>query len=265
MEPTSPNGAAPDPSSSGPGDATGAATLELFRENDAYTELLWRRLSAMSPRSVGARVLEVGCGIGNLTRILLRSEDLDYLHALDMDPAYVERVRAEIDDPRLVVSTGLAEEFCPEEYLEPEKGFDCIVASNVIEHIEDDTRVLSNFRRLLRPAGVILILVPAHRFLYCSLDRHLSHYRRYRKRDLEALARRADLEPLRVRHFNPIGTLGWWLNGKVLRRSVLPAAQLSLYSRFALPISDLADRWNPFPLGISLLASLERTPDPATQ
>ena len=247
----------PEPATAPVLDSTGEATLELFRENDSYTEFLWLRLAEMSPRPCVGRVLEIGCGIGNLTRILLRAADVEYLHAVDMDPAYVERVRAEVDDSRLEVSAALAEEFCPERHLMPGKGFDCIVASNVVEHIEDDVRVLSNFRRLLSPGGVILILVPAHRFLYSSLDRHLSHFRRYRKADLENLARQTGLRLLRARHFNPIGAAGWWLNGKLLRRKVLPAGQLSLYNRFAIPLSNLADRCNPFPLGISLLACFD--------
>jgi hypothetical protein len=101
-----------------------------------------------------------------------------------------------------------------------------------------------------------LILVPAHPCLFSPLDQGLSHFRRYRRRDIRRLAQAADLRVLRLRHFNPLGALGWWLNGKVLRYRALPASQLSFYSRFAMPISRLLDRVNPFPLGVSLLAAL---------
>ena len=218
-----------------PLDPTGAATLELFTENDDYSEFLWERLCHASPRRLTGRVLEAGCGIGNLTRILLRSQDVSFLHAIDMDPAYVRRVEAQVVDPRLRVTASAAEEFCPEEYESPQGAFDAIVSSNVLEHIDDHTRVMHNFRRMLRPGGVALILVPAHPFLYCDLDRNLSHFRRYRRRDFQELARETDLEVLRMRHFNPLGTLGWWLNGKVLGSGVLPEKQLAFYTRFAIP------------------------------
>jgi hypothetical protein len=61
---------------------------------------------------------------------------------------------------------------------------------------------------------------------------------------------------LSLRHFNPVGALGWWLNGKVLRKDVLPAGQLKLYTRLALPLSRFLDRINPLPIGVSLLGCL---------
>ena len=238
-------------------DPTGEATLELFRANDAYTEFLWRRLEAMAPRPCSGRVLEIGCGIGNLSRLILRSPAVELLHGIDVDPAYIDRLRAEVPDPRLVLGVAAAEDFCPEDRSGPELGFDFVVASNVLEHILDDVRALENFRRMLRPGGVVLLLVPAHRFLYTRLDRHLSHHRRYRLRDLEERSHAAGLRVTRARHFNPLAALGWWVNGAVLRRSILPGRQLSLYSRFGIPLSAWLDRWNPVPVGVSVIAALE--------
>lgn len=254
---TAPRNQASEPGPPGV-DAVGAETLELFRDNEPYSEFLWESLVALSPHGLSGRVLEVGCGIGNLTRILLRSRRVTYLHAIDLAPSYIQRVREEIADPRLQLTAALAEDFCPAEHATPEGGFDLIVSSNVLEHIEDHARALRNFRSMLRPHGVVLLLVPAHRFLYSSLDRSLSHCRRYSARDLKQVAGETNLTVLRLRYFNPLGAMGWWLNGKLLRRSVLPAGQLSLYTRFAIPVSKLLDRWNPLPFGVSLLAVLGR-------
>jgi SAM-dependent methyltransferase len=239
-------------------DAAGEATLELFRRNDAYTEFLWERLASMASRPVAGRVLEVGCGIGNLTRIILRAPAVTRLKAIDMDPAYIERIRREIPDERLDAVPARAEELRPEEHAEERRPFDFIVASNVLEHIEDDARVLSNFRSMLSPGGTVLLLVPAHPCLYSSLDRGLSHFRRYSRAGLAALAKSSGLSVERLRHFNPVGAFGWWLNGKVLRRDLLPEGQLSLYARFAIPLSRLIDRWNPLPLGVSLIGAFGR-------
>lgn len=248
-----PPGAPPPPRAA---DSTGEATLEIFRESPGYTEFLWEALSGISPRPCAGRVLEVGCGLGNLTRLILRSPGVERLHAIDLEPAYVERLRRELADPRLSVETARAEEFRPDAFRGEESGFDFVVSSNVLEHIDDDAAALANFRAVLRPSGLVLVLVPAHPALYSSLDRALSHRRRYRPEDLERVARAASLAVLRVRHFNPLGALGWWLNGKVLRRARLPRGQVSLYSRWALGLSRWLDRWNPFPIGVSLIAAL---------
>ena len=237
-------------------DEVGETTLELFRDNDGYSEFLWRALSGLGRRPIGPRVLEVGCGIGNLTRTLLAEAGVERVHAIDLDPAYVDRVRREIPDPRLEVSTSRAEEFRPPPLVEPNGSFDTIVCINVLEHIEDHQKVLCNFATMLRPGGQVLLLVPAHPSLFCGLDRGLSHFRRYARRDLLEVAAGARLRVESLRHFNPLGTLGWWLNGRVLRRSILPAGQLSFYTRFAIPLSRFLDRLNPLPIGISLLAAL---------
>lgn len=236
-----------------PLDPVGRATLELFAHSGSYNRFLWRRLRSLGPPR--GRVLEVGCGIGNITHFLLAEPEVEAVHALDPDPAYVETVRRELGCSRLTLSACSLEAFRPPAFPEGSDGlYDAIVSSNVLEHIEDDRQAMRDFARLLRPGGVVLLLVPAHRWLYSDLDRNLSHYRRYRRRDLQELADVAGLRLEQARHFNPVGVLGWWLNGKVLRRAVLPAGQLRLYSRFAVPLSVLADRLNPFPLGISLLA-----------
>ncbi len=235
----------------GPGDPVGAAALEILDAFPAYTDLLWRRCAAIAP--VGGRVLEMGCGIGSITRRILALPGIEGVDAVDPNPLYVERVRSEIADPRLRVFLGTAEAFRP-----PGAPYRAVVCINVLEHVEDDAAALANFRSALEPGGECLLLVPAHPWLYSSLDAGLSHYRRYSRRGLEALARGTGLEPLRAVHFNPLGALGWWLNGKALRRRALPAGQVKAYSRFLISASRIADRLCPLPLGISLIARLRR-------
>ena len=242
-------------------DRAGEETLELFRENDGYNQFLFESLCAMAGRPLAGRVLEVGCGIGNLTRQILARPGVTFVRAIDLDPAYVERVAREIPDARLSVAAAAAEEYCPAEHRTDEGGFDFVVSSNVLEHIEDHVHAARNIHNMLRPGGIALILVPAHPWLYSELDRRLSHFRRYRRRDVRGLATAAGLAATRVRYFNPLGALGWWLNGKVLRRAALPSGQLALYSRWAIPVSKLLDRLCIVPFGVSVLGALVRAED----
>lgn len=241
-------------------DRSGEETLELFRQNDAYSGFLLERLLGIARRPLAGRVLEVGCGIGNLTRWILKAPEVERLVALDLDPAYVRRVHAEVLDPRLEVLAGAAETFAPERFRQPEGQFDFIISANVLEHIQDDAAALRSFRSLLRPDGQILLLVPAHPFLFSSLDRELSHFRRYRVKDFRRLGAASGLRLVRHHHFNPLGALGWLINGRILRRRLLPAGQLSFYTRYGLGLSRLLDRLNPFPIGVSVLVALEAAP-----
>jgi SAM-dependent methyltransferase len=65
---------------------------------------------------------------------------------------------------------------------------DAIVATDVLEHIDDDAATLAEFFRILKPGGHAVITVPAYRFLWSEHDEALMHKRRYRSRTLRARA-----------------------------------------------------------------------------
>ena len=130
--------------------------------------------------------------------------------------------------------------------------FDCVVAMDVIEHIEDDSAALRNIARLLSPGGHAVLIVPAHRWLFGTLDRFLGHFRRYSLGQFDELLRGVGLEVRRSRLINPLGVPGWWLNGRVLGRRVLPSFQVAIFGRLTWLVK-LLTRWNP-PFGISILA-----------
>ena len=57
--------------------------------------------------------------------------------------------------------------------------FDLIIATDVIEHIENDDEIIKFFSKVLKNDGNILITVPAYNFLYTERDKVLGHFRRY--------------------------------------------------------------------------------------
>lgn len=57
--------------------------------------------------------------------------------------------------------------------------FDIIGMFDVLEHIEEDERVLEQAHRALRPGGGLMVSVPQHRFLWSRYDEHAHHVRRY--------------------------------------------------------------------------------------
>ena len=59
--------------------------------------------------------------------------------------------------------------------------FDVVMASDVLEHIQDDRKAASEIARVLRPGGTAVISVPAHPWLFSSHDMALYHFRRYSK------------------------------------------------------------------------------------
>lgn len=66
----------------------------------------------------------------------------------------------------------------------PDGAFDIVSSLDVFEHIQDDEAAIGECRRLLKPGGILLATVPAHRWLWSNHDIVLHHYRRYMKSEL---------------------------------------------------------------------------------
>jgi len=126
------------------------------------------------------------------------------------------------------------------------------VCISVLEHVEHDLRLLQNARTALLPTGGRLFLyVPAHQWLFCSLDTCLGHYRRYSASRLVALVETAGFEVESRSWLNMFGIAGWFLNGKVLGRSSQPASQLEAYDSL-IPLTSRVETALRCPLGLNL-------------
>jgi SAM-dependent methyltransferase len=134
---------------------------------------------------------------------------------------------------------------------------DTILCSNVLEHVEDDEAVLSRFYRFLPQGGRLVLLVPALRILYNNLDRKLGHFRRYTKRELIQKLKRNHFHICSLKYFNFFGIFGWFVNGTLLRRGLLPAGQVRRFNQF-VPLMVQMERWVPTLIGQSLIAIGEK-------
>lgn len=196
---------------------------------------------------IGDRVLEIGSGIGTLSAFLL---DRVHLVLTDTRVEYLERLRARF--------AGRANVSVERLYLPNEHGaiegdrFDTIICLNVLEHVDDDLGSLAAVRKLLEPGGRLVLLVPALPALYGTIDRALGHHRRYTPADIRSKLERTGLRVAHIEYFNLAGVPGWWLAGRVLRRSMIPAGSLKLYDTL-VPLFKL-ERLLPWRVGQSLIA-----------
>ena len=131
--------------------------------------------------------------------------------------------------------------------------FDTVFALNVIEHIEEDLVALQNIKKILRPGGNVIILVPAFNLLYNNFDHNLGHYRRYNRRSLKALLQEAEFKILDSSYFNVAGIMGWILSGKVLKRDVIPEGQMKLFDQL-VPLFKFLDKLTMKSFGLSVVA-----------
>lgn len=67
--------------------------------------------------------------------------------------------------------------------------FDLITALDVMEHIDDDSEAVAQLCNMLRPDGILILMVPALMCLWDSHDELNRHYRRYNASDLRDLVK----------------------------------------------------------------------------
>jgi len=210
--------------------------------------------SVLVSREIGRRVVEVGCGVGNFTGLLL---DREAVIAVDPDAECIGRVRARYGD-RANLHTAAADA-CDEAFLEVARFRpDSVVCLNVLEHIEDDEGAVRNMASVTPGGGVVVLLLPAFPALFGPIDRNLGHWRRYRRGDIERLAGAGGLRVRRARYLNIAGFFGWWMNARVLRRDTQSAAQIATFDRVVVPVMSRIESALPAPFGQSLFVVLEK-------
>jgi SAM-dependent methyltransferase len=185
------------------------------------------------------RVLEVGAGLGTITRKLL--DNYPHVAIVCLEPAgnlFDELASYAALTPRVAAyqQTLATHEFHPDER------FDAALYLNVLEHIPDDTTELRLAADVLRPGGVVLVFGPALEWLYSELDYKAGHYRRYSVRRLRDLATAAGLEVVSARYFDVLGVLPYLIVYRLLRHDDITGSTMWAYDRVAVPLSRLIQR-----------------------
>jgi SAM-dependent methyltransferase len=86
----------------------------------------------------------------------------------------------------------------------PPASVDCVLACDVLEHVEDDLSLLAKLRAVLRPGGLLIGTVPAYEFLWSGEDYVSSHVRRYTKSTLKKSLEGAEYEVVWSSYFNTL-------------------------------------------------------------
>jgi SAM-dependent methyltransferase len=198
---------------------------------------------------LGRRVLEVGSGHGNLVALLL---DRELVVATDVEATSVQLLRQKYADHGHIHACLYDVRELADEQL---KAFrvDTVVSLNVLEHIEDDVAALLNMAQLLSGNGCLIVIVPAHQWLYGTMDSAIGHFRRYTKRGLARKLESAGLSIEQQFYLNALGALGWLTNGRLLRQQIPPTGQLSWFNRL-VPVLRWAEQRIRPPFGLSLVS-----------
>jgi ubiquinone/menaquinone biosynthesis C-methylase UbiE len=135
---------------------------------------MFRRLARLiPPPPPGARVLDLGFGHGFMLFWFPRHCELG---GVDLTPAAVEHIS------RVAMRRGYLRSRFERLNLDREPlpwdaaSVDVLICSHVLEHVADDRRLLAEIRRVLKPGGRLILMVPIHETDQNSNPLHVHRY-----------------------------------------------------------------------------------------
>jgi len=224
--------------------------LELFSAATRWKAYLRRRIAPY----LGQEVLEVGAGLGGTTRVLCDPSRSRWV-CLEPDAEQAAELTALVvagDLPACCeVAIGTLDQLGGQEH------FDAVLYIDVLEHIEDDQGELTRAAPLLKPGGHVVVLSPAHPFLYSPFDRAIGHYRRYTRGSLKALTP-PNLELVELIYLDAVGLLASLANRILLQSERPNPRQIAFCYKVVVRASETVDPLLGYGVGKSVLGVWKR-------
>lgn len=219
------------------------------RNNDAYALSKYQIILNWLPNFDGLRVLNAGCGSGEMTALLAKNPTW-HVDAFDVDAEAIALSRAmkeELNLQNVTIYEAGIESFTG-------KNYDIVVCNDVLEHLPDPVNAVSHLTKMLKSGGVLCVSVPALQWLFGYHDQLLGHYRRYnRKMLINLLSPHMKVTHCRYFGFTLIPIAVWY---SLLRKKNYPVSESTGVSFKARILNSFLsmERSIPFPIGTSLLA-----------
>lgn len=209
------------------------------RELEAFQHAKrWRAYfsSTIAPHIRGA-VLEVEAGVGATTRLLCDGRQ-DCWVGLESDRRLAERLQASLAKSPLPIPSSVVVGTLGD--LSSMDQFDTILYIDVLEHIQNDQQQTHRAVEHLRRAGKLIVLSPAHSWLFSNLDRAVGHRRRYSKAALRAIMP-YDVREVRLIYLDSMGMLASAFNRLLLKSSRPTPRQVRFWDSALVRMSRWVD------------------------
>lgn len=231
-------------------DPVGKHTLEVISGATRFNKWMYAEIKPF----LKGDILEIGSGIGNISQYVINN---GYDITLsDYNPAYYKYLQenfSKTPNVRSILQLDLLHPDFKTEYAALEEKFDTIFMLNVIEHLKDDPIAVDNCKFMLKQNGHFIVLAPAYNWLYCRIDKELGHYRRYTLKKMKQLIKDQNMEVINGQYFNFLGTIGWFLFGKVFKRKML-GKEMNSFNQL-VPIAKLLDKLFMKRIGLSVIVT----------
>jgi ubiquinone/menaquinone biosynthesis C-methylase UbiE len=201
-------------------------------------------------------ILEVGSGIGTYSEKIIRDFPQSQIALSDISDKYVKNLQEKFNKKNILFFK--LDLDCSSDYekIGFEK-FDTIIAVNVLDNVKNDEFALLQLYKMLKKDGMLLLLLPAHKFLYNQLDTNIGRLRRYSRGELESKIKKTDFKIVKLFHFNLMGTIGWYLNGKSGENPSLSDSAFRIFDSI-IPVSKAIEKITCKRFGLSVICYLKK-------
>ena len=200
------------------------------------------------------KILEIGCASGELI-LELEKNGYNNIYGVDVSSVAIEQCKKKQFDVFVMDGTNISA---------INKKFDIIIASDVLEHIEDDSFALKEWHSCLNPGGVLIVFVPAFMFLWSDHDKYNQHFRRYTQLELNKKLKIVSFEIIKSSYWNFSLFIPVWGIRKILnildkhhqdsKQLVEPPRIISVILIIILKIENWLLNFLTFPFGISVFS-----------
>ena len=212
----------------------------------------WRNYWTNSIKNyLGINTLEVGSGEGGNINYLVNSKIIQNLTSLEPDQQFFKKLKKK--KLKNIIFKKLKKNIYK---LSKKKKYDCILYADVLEHIKKDKLEISVASKFLKKKGRLIIMSPAHNFVYSDFDKAVNHYRRYNKNMLFKL-KPTNLFVEKCYYLDSLGLILLLLN-KFFIKKIPKYKDIFFWDRFIVPISIFIDAITLYKFGKSIVCIFQK-------
>jgi len=225
--------------------------LELFKHANNWKKYYAKFIKGYLKNDV----LEVGAGIGETTHSLCDGAQNSWV-CIEPDALLTQEI--EIKKKNGYLPTFIEVITDTIDGLDANRKFDAILYIDVIEHIKNDAEELKKAANFLKPNGHLIILVPAHNYLFSEFDKSIGHYRRYNK-EMLAKAVPKELQKVDLRYLDSVGLFASLANKWFLKQDYPELKQIKFWDNYMIPVSKIIDAISFYSLGKTVVGVWKNT------
>jgi hypothetical protein len=218
--------------------------LEVFDRAKIFQKYIFSKIK----KYFSDGIFEVGAGLGSFSKEY--TNKFNNIHLSDLDTQNYNHLKKKFENKEIKISK--------EKIQDTKLNYNTIVYLNVLEHIQDDIKEISDATLKLNQGGKLIILVPAHQKLYSKFDKAVGHCKRYDINFFKNLDNN-NLKIKKLIYLDAFGYLLYFCNKLFFKEEDYPSKfKILIWDRIFIPLTIILDCLTFYKFGKNILCVYEK-------